>query len=204
MAEDRLERSLEDLREMESVLIDIDPEKEAMVPRPDPDEAELAECADLLDRAEDELFETYRDLGAGRIDAALPDADVPPDVTPEVAGPSEGDAPDGEPDPDGTAALDDGSPLGVDDTPEEPGDLDPSRESSSDAGDRRESEGTFDISFGDGDPSFDDAGGPADDPEGSGIDGDASVGGVDDPDDDGEAEIDEWGFGDVNGDGEEG
>ncbi|OYR57972.1 ATPase, T2SS/T4P/T4SS family [Halorubrum halodurans] len=59
MANDELERSLEDLREMESVLIDVDRDKEEMVPRPDPDEDGREEAAAILDDAED-VFETYR------------------------------------------------------------------------------------------------------------------------------------------------
>ncbi|WP_101296512.1 ATPase, T2SS/T4P/T4SS family [Halegenticoccus soli] len=71
MANDRLERSLEDLREMESVLIDIDPEKEEMVPRPDPDAERLAEAETILERAEEELFERYRGDSAGSVATAL-------------------------------------------------------------------------------------------------------------------------------------
>ncbi|MFC5278723.1 ATPase, T2SS/T4P/T4SS family [Halorubrum rubrum] len=59
MANDELERSLEDLREMESVLIDVDRDKEEMVPRPDPDEDGREEAAAILADAED-VFETYR------------------------------------------------------------------------------------------------------------------------------------------------
>ncbi|GAA0509941.1 flagellar protein FlaI [Halorubrum aquaticum] len=59
MANDELERSLEDLREMESVLIDVDRDKEEMVPRPDPDEAGREEAAAILADAED-VFDTYR------------------------------------------------------------------------------------------------------------------------------------------------
>ncbi|MFB6102825.1 MAG: ATPase, T2SS/T4P/T4SS family [Haloplanus sp.] len=81
MANDGLERSLEDLREMESVLIDIDPEKEAMVPRPDPDDAELERCGDILDRAETELFESYRGRETEGIDSALTGIDTAADVT---------------------------------------------------------------------------------------------------------------------------
>ena len=83
IANDQLERSLEDLREMESVLIDIDPEKEAMVPRPDPSESALDLCADILDRAETELFEAYRGEDFGGVDSALLDVDPTPDVTPD-------------------------------------------------------------------------------------------------------------------------
>jgi len=59
MANDELERSLEDLREMESVLINVDREKEQLVPRPTPDDDGETEAAEILDAAED-LFETYR------------------------------------------------------------------------------------------------------------------------------------------------
>ncbi|UIO98511.1 Flp pilus assembly complex ATPase component TadA [Halobaculum sp. CBA1158] len=57
MANERLEESLEDLREMESVLIDVDPEKEEMVPRPEPDEAQLDEVEAILEEAEPLLSE---------------------------------------------------------------------------------------------------------------------------------------------------
>ncbi|GAB6862341.1 ATPase, T2SS/T4P/T4SS family [Haloplanus litoreus] len=83
MAEDRLERSLEDLREMESVLIDIDPEKEAMVPRPDPSEEALDLCADILDRADSDLFDDYRGEDVAGIDTALAGVDTATDVTAE-------------------------------------------------------------------------------------------------------------------------
>ena len=59
MANDELERSLEDLREMESVLINVDREKEALVPRPKPDADGEQEAAEILEAAEG-LFETYR------------------------------------------------------------------------------------------------------------------------------------------------
>jgi flagellar protein FlaI len=59
IANDELERSLEDLREMESVSIDIDPEKEEMVPRPDPDEEMLSQTHTILQEAED-LLAGYR------------------------------------------------------------------------------------------------------------------------------------------------
>ncbi|WP_096392991.1 ATPase, T2SS/T4P/T4SS family [Halorubrum trapanicum] len=59
MANEELERSLEDLREMESVLINVDREKEALVPRPKPDADGETEAAEILESAED-LFETYR------------------------------------------------------------------------------------------------------------------------------------------------
>ncbi|RLM51696.1 ATPase, T2SS/T4P/T4SS family [Halorubrum sp. Atlit-28R] len=69
MANEELERSLEDLREMESVLINVDREKEALVPRPTPDADGEAEAAGILDAAED-LFETYR----GQVPDSVADA----------------------------------------------------------------------------------------------------------------------------------
>ncbi len=59
IANDDLERSLEDLREMESVEIDIDPDKEAMVPRPSPSQDMLTEARDILTNA-DSLLDQFR------------------------------------------------------------------------------------------------------------------------------------------------
>ena len=80
MARDELERSLEDLREMESVKIDVDPEKEEMVPRPTPGEGVLEVCAKILSRAEDELWPDYRDLEDVDVADALVDVESAPDV----------------------------------------------------------------------------------------------------------------------------
>ncbi|MFC7324018.1 ATPase, T2SS/T4P/T4SS family [Halorubrum rutilum] len=86
MANEELERSLEDLREMESVLINVDRDKEEMVPRPEPDEAGRAEVEGILDEAED-LFAEYR----GRMPDSVADAllDVAPardvEATPDAA-----------------------------------------------------------------------------------------------------------------------
>lgn len=52
IAERSLEESLGDLRDMESVHIDIDEETEALVPRPDPDEEQVEEVDQILHRAE--------------------------------------------------------------------------------------------------------------------------------------------------------
>jgi flagellar protein FlaI len=71
MANDGLEDSLEDLREMGSVLIDIDPEKEEMVPRPEASEEMLDHTGEILEEAEDRLFEQYRGEDAEGIAAAL-------------------------------------------------------------------------------------------------------------------------------------
>ena len=79
MANDGLERSLEDLREMESVLIDVDREKEAMVPRPDPDEEGREEAAAILAEAED-LFERYRGTVPDGVADALLEIDPARDV----------------------------------------------------------------------------------------------------------------------------
>jgi flagellar protein FlaI len=83
MANDRLERSLEDLREMESVLIDIESEKEEMVPRPEPDEDIESETQEILDRAERELFPDYRDEDLGSVAEALTDVELADDVVAE-------------------------------------------------------------------------------------------------------------------------
>jgi len=80
MARDELERSLEDLREMESVKIDVDPEKEAMVPRPTPGEAVREICAEILDEAAAELWPDYRDLDDVDVADALLDVESAPDV----------------------------------------------------------------------------------------------------------------------------
>jgi flagellar protein FlaI len=67
-----LERSLEDLREMESVQIDIDPEKEEMVPRPSPGEEMLAETADVLSESE-AILDEYRGEDTEGVASALVD-----------------------------------------------------------------------------------------------------------------------------------
>jgi len=88
MANDQLEASLEDLREMESVLINVDPETEALVPRPDPGEEQQEIASEILDTGE-ELFETYRNKPAGSISEALegmlesPEPDEPAEAASE-------------------------------------------------------------------------------------------------------------------------
>ncbi|WP_434522058.1 type II/IV secretion system ATPase subunit [Halorubrum sp. AS12] len=79
MANDELERSLEDLREMESVLINVDRDKEELVPRPDPDAEAEAAVAEILDSAED-LFETYRGEVPDSVADALLEMDHARDV----------------------------------------------------------------------------------------------------------------------------
>jgi flagellar protein FlaI len=79
-----LERSLEDLREMESVEIDIDPEKEEMVPRPDANQAMLDETKGIMARGE-QLLEEFRGEQTEGIAAALDiEADDDVDVSDEV------------------------------------------------------------------------------------------------------------------------
>jgi flagellar protein FlaI len=88
MANDQLEASLEDLREMESVLIDIDPEKEEMVPRPDPNAEIMAEAKEILDEAEERLFEEYYGETPDEVADALVDTQPQGNVeaTPDTAG----------------------------------------------------------------------------------------------------------------------
>ncbi|QKY19357.1 Flp pilus assembly complex ATPase component TadA [Halolamina sp. CBA1230] len=113
MANDQLEASLEDLREMESVLIDIDPEKEEMVPRPDPTDEILEEAAGILEEAEERLFEKYR----GETPDAVADAlvDTEPQGNVEATVDAAGELPAGAEEsveldePNDRAALDDGN-----------------------------------------------------------------------------------------------
>lgn len=73
IATDRLEASLDDLRGMESVLIDTDPAKEAMVPRPDPGEELKALTESILEEAETRLFEEYAAEPTPSVAAAIAD-----------------------------------------------------------------------------------------------------------------------------------
>ncbi|MFB6123759.1 MAG: ATPase, T2SS/T4P/T4SS family [Haloferacaceae archaeon] len=84
VANDKLEESLEDLREMESVLIDIDPEKEEMVPRPDPTEEILEECEEVLERAEAEVLDDFRGEELQTVESALTSVETEPDVVAET------------------------------------------------------------------------------------------------------------------------
>jgi flagellar protein FlaI len=81
IANEQLEDSLADLREMESVLIDIDPQKEALVPRPEPGSDVLREAEQILAEAEDRIFEEYRGRQAGGLVDALSQAAPADDVT---------------------------------------------------------------------------------------------------------------------------
>jgi flagellar protein FlaI len=75
IANDQLERSLEDLREMESVKIDIDPEKEEMVPRPDAPPEMVEETKQVLDNA-GPLFSKFKSGDDPDIVSALMDGNA--------------------------------------------------------------------------------------------------------------------------------
>ncbi|PSQ53277.1 secretion system protein [Halobacteriales archaeon SW_8_65_20] len=77
MANGRLFETLDNLRDMESVEIDVDPEKEALVPRPNPDEAMIDETRAVMEKAEETLFPEYRDSLPDDVTEVL--ADVVPD-----------------------------------------------------------------------------------------------------------------------------
>lgn len=70
IANDELAENLEDLRSMESVLIDVEPETEALVPRPDPDEGTAELARTIPKRTDERLFEAYRD-SSGSLEDAL-------------------------------------------------------------------------------------------------------------------------------------
>ena len=126
MATDGLERSLEDLREMESVHINIDPESEAMVPRPDAPEHVRELAKEILRRAEEELFPDYRESDVGDVADALGHMQQESDVEATPGERGELDALEGSDDP----ALDEGTPRSEldtgDETPEIEGDDGPS------------------------------------------------------------------------------
>jgi flagellar protein FlaI len=82
IASDSLARSLEDLREMESVQIEIEPEKEELVPRPDPPEELLAETEEILDNA-GPLLERYREMETSDIASALSGLEDDSETNPE-------------------------------------------------------------------------------------------------------------------------
>ncbi|GAB3018342.1 ATPase, T2SS/T4P/T4SS family [Natronobiforma cellulositropha] len=71
VANGQLEDSLEDLREMESVQINVDPEKEELVPRPDATDETYNLSMDILERAEESLFEEYRGRAVSGLASAL-------------------------------------------------------------------------------------------------------------------------------------
>ncbi|MFC6729323.1 type II/IV secretion system ATPase subunit, partial [Natronoarchaeum mannanilyticum] len=84
-----LEDSLEDLREMESVLIDVDPEKEELVPRPDPDQEGMNEVTDVLERAEESILQEYKGKTPSGLASALDGVEEASE--PELTGDDGGD-----------------------------------------------------------------------------------------------------------------
>ncbi|MEF8782580.1 MAG: type II/IV secretion system ATPase subunit [Haloarculaceae archaeon] len=75
IASEQLERSLEDLREMESVSIEVDPKKEELVPRPEPTDEILEETGEVLENAEP-LLNQYREMETSDIASALAGIDA--------------------------------------------------------------------------------------------------------------------------------
>ena len=82
IANDQLEKSLEDLREMESVKINIDPEKEEMVPRPEAPPEMVQETKQVLDNA-GPLFTQFKSGDDPDIVSALMDGDALEDTDTE-------------------------------------------------------------------------------------------------------------------------
>jgi flagellar protein FlaI len=76
MAQDRLGESLADLRDMETVLVDVAEAKEAMVPRPDPTEATAEHAAATLERAAEHVFDAFEADPDRTVEAALPESDT--------------------------------------------------------------------------------------------------------------------------------
>ncbi len=75
IANEELEESLENLREMESVSIDVDPEDEKLVPRPEPSEEMIKECNNVLDETS-HLVEPFEGEDAMISDAMPSPTDV--------------------------------------------------------------------------------------------------------------------------------
>jgi len=92
IANDQLGESLGNLRKMESVFIDVDPEKEEMVPRPDPNDEMQEHVESILERAESELFENYRGEEASDIALALSEAAGTESTAEDVVVDAPGDA----------------------------------------------------------------------------------------------------------------
>jgi flagellar protein FlaI len=80
IAQDQLAESLAELREMESVAINVDPEREALVPRPEPPEETLAQAQAVLERAETELFDSYRAQRPQTLISTLQDIETAEDL----------------------------------------------------------------------------------------------------------------------------
>jgi len=88
IATGRLKENLADLREMESVAINVDSTKEALVPRPEPSEETLEQAERILETAEDQLFDRYRDTESRTLISVLKDIDTAEDL---IARPGRGE-----------------------------------------------------------------------------------------------------------------
>jgi flagellar protein FlaI len=89
VANDQLREALADLRQMESVLIDVDADKEAMVPRPDPSDPVLEEAEAVVEaaREDDGILTEYEDETPDSLAVALaPENAVTEDVVAERRG----------------------------------------------------------------------------------------------------------------------
>ncbi|WP_299233364.1 type II/IV secretion system ATPase subunit [Natronomonas sp.] len=137
-----LERSLEDLREMESVEIDIDPDKEAMVPRPDPSEAMRERAEGIIEDAES-LLEEYRDADVA--DGVADALDIAPAEDVDVFGPQPRGAASG-----GDASADTGLEFGPH-TGEDPVTPDGGSDAADPDGDGNEDASVPEFPFDDGD-----------------------------------------------------
>nr|WP_259519767.1 type II/IV secretion system ATPase subunit [Halanaeroarchaeum sp. HSR-CO] len=83
MARGSLERSLENLREMESIGIDVQPEKEALVPRPTADEEMRRQVREVLAEAEERFLAAYETVEPSPLVSALSDVRPAEDVVVE-------------------------------------------------------------------------------------------------------------------------
>ena len=76
IAENELEDYLENLQNISTLDIDVDEEREALVPRPDPDDATLQQAEDVLQES-DGLLSEHQDYDLSTSFAALEEADQP-------------------------------------------------------------------------------------------------------------------------------
>ena len=80
MASGQLEESLNELRQMESVVIDIDPELEDLVPRPEPDDGIAEMTAGILKEGERRVFNEYREEHPSNLADALSHIEPSPGI----------------------------------------------------------------------------------------------------------------------------
>ncbi|WP_255170026.1 ATPase, T2SS/T4P/T4SS family [Natrononativus amylolyticus] len=115
IANGQLEDSLEDLREMESVLIDVDPEKEELVPRPGSTTETYNTSMDILERAEESLFEDYRGKVPSGLASALGGVEAADPIEVDDEFEDEWDFGDGDEFTFGTTTDDENTPSWLDD-----------------------------------------------------------------------------------------